>query len=93
VAKQITELTTAGAVTPATDLLWIEQGGLPRKITVTALNDGLPGVPVAGTVTEATLRWDGAAWVENTAFRTNTSNAGVYSSAPQYYFVESGVTT
>ena len=91
-AKQITELTTAGAVTPATDLLWIEQGGLPRKITVTALNDGLPGVPVAGTVTEATLRWDGAAWVENTAFRTNTSNAGVYSSAPQYYFVESGVT-
>ena len=91
-AKQITELTTAGAVTAGSDLLWLEQAGLPRKITVTALSDALPGTVSSGTVTEATLRWDGAAWVENTSFRTNTQHAGVYSTAPQYYFVESGVT-
>jgi len=36
-ARKITELAAAGAVTPATDLLWIEQAGLPRKITVANL--------------------------------------------------------
>ena len=36
-ARLITELTAAGAVTPASDLLWIEQSSAPRKITVNDL--------------------------------------------------------
>ena len=37
-AKQITQLT--GASNPAgTDLLWLEQSGLPRKLTLTSLKD------------------------------------------------------
>ena len=39
-AKTITELTVAGAVDTANDLLWLEQSGLPRKITPAALGVG-----------------------------------------------------
>ena len=60
-ANKITQLAPAGTVTPATDLLWLEQGGLARKITVASL-----GIPAVGTVTSAMLRWNGTAWVEET---------------------------
>lgn len=46
-ARLITELTAAGAVTPASDLLWIEQSSAPRKITVNDLVSA--GTPASHT--------------------------------------------
>ena len=63
-ARLITELTAAGAVDGANDLLWIEQSGAPRKITPDALVTGAPPdsgfrrytqevlVPAGGALTE-----------------------------------------
>ena len=48
-AKQITELTAAGGITKATDLLWLEQGGLPFKLTLTALEAAITPTPAAHT--------------------------------------------
>lgn len=49
-ARQISQLTAAGAVTPASDVLWIEQGGLPRKITVADLTSGGASFDMANNV-------------------------------------------
>jgi len=40
-AKTITELTTAGAATLATDLIWVEQGSAPFKMTLLALQTAM----------------------------------------------------
>lgn len=71
-ARKITELTAAGAVTPATDLLWIEQAGEPRKITLASM-----GVPAVGTTVDSTVRWNGTAYVENTNVKTTVASLTV----------------
>ena len=54
-ARLITELTAAGAITGATDLLWIEQGGLPRKVTPDSLGVGAPAWgSITGTLSAQT---------------------------------------
>lgn len=56
-AKAITELTAASALTGA-ELAWVEQGGLARKATTQAIADlGGGGVP-NGTVEGEMLYWD-----------------------------------
>lgn len=58
-AKTITELTPAGAVNGATDLLWIEQGGAPFKITpdtLAAAHTHAAADIVSGTLAPARLR-------------------------------------
>lgn len=60
VAKKITELTAAGAVDGANDLVWIEQSGQPRKV---APEDLVPaGLADAPSDTRTYARKDGA-WV------------------------------
>ena len=71
-ARKITELTAAGAVTPATDLLWIEQAGEPRKITLASM-----GVPAVGTTVDSTVRWNGTAYVENTNVKSTVASLTV----------------
>jgi len=102
-AKQISELGASAAVAGA-DLFWLEQSGLPTKLSFTALQTALGALP-AGTTTNAIMRWSGSAWVEETDFRVDASgnllavgsmaasgNLTVTSTAPQVYLVESGVT-
>jgi hypothetical protein len=89
-AKQITELGASAAVAGA-DLLWLEQSGLPTKLSFTALQAAM-GAPAAGTSTDNTLRWSGSAWVESAVLKTGTSNIEVTSVAPQLYLIETGVT-
>ena len=72
-AKQILELTAVGAIAGA-DLLWLEQSGLPRKITMTEIATFTGGGGIAdGTVTDATMRWSGSAWVENTVAKISST--------------------
>jgi len=69
-AKQIAELALAGAVDNA-DLFWLEQSGLPKRLPFSALVTALGSLPT-GTVTNASLRWSGSAWVEETDVRIST---------------------
>ena len=71
-AKQIDELGAAGAVVGA-NLFWLEQAGIPTKLSYTALVSALGSLPT-GSVTDAVLRWDGAAWVEETDARISASS-------------------
>lgn len=68
-AKQITELSTAGAITGGTDLLWLEQAGLPKKLTIDALSTGMGVVPPKTDTATITS----AAWYR---IATNSSSAG-----------------
>jgi len=63
-AKQISELTAVSTPTAAGDLFWIEQSGLPRKITRDEMITEIGG-SIAGTTTDSTLRYDGANYIEN----------------------------
>jgi hypothetical protein len=71
-ARTITELTAASTPLAGTELAWIEQGGLPRKVTVADLVGGV-GVPVS-TGASNILRGDGAGgWVEETDLTVDAS--------------------
>ena len=73
-AKTITELTAAGAIAGA-DLLWLEQSGLPRKVTMTEVATFTGGGLADGTGTDNTLRWSGSAWVENAVAKITSAGA------------------
>jgi hypothetical protein len=79
-AKQITELTAASALT-GTELAWVEQGGLPRKATTQAIADlASGGTAIAdGTVEGNTLYWDdtGGAWTETAEVSFDVTNTAL----------------
>jgi hypothetical protein len=67
-ARTITELTAATTPLAGTELAWIEQGGLPRKVAVSDIADAGTLLP-ASTGASNVLRGDGAGgWVEETSF-------------------------